>query len=524
MNNSSITNVKNSLTPKQGINHKSISNQFKFKKNKDKKKLISKFRNSNIHLNEILEKMKCFKQLLYKTNDIKSFFILDTYGLKYTKELKKMVNSRVKIHMFNTTNNNINKFKKKIQKNKKNEEKKNSKLYYSFNKEKRASQIKEEENKEDDFDLDNVIETNNEKILNKEFIINARKNKKLLNLKSQINYAEKHPVISNKKIKNLLFVRDVIKKNKYDRVKSKYRRPKTADARFKNNISKINNNNHNLITVDFKNELGENLTIKTPNISLYKDSNNNNRSSFIPIKQKYKHIIFQNNFNEIGPQKYDLYEHQGKNDLNNFYDKMNKNESQEFNNNSILMNFNKKNLMYKLNKLENKSNIINQNFSNYTNKSQEISTKLFNPSTSENNEKNEEKVNIKEINEHFNFSKGFETDLESLLKKNADKVKKSLDYKCGRIVDEIVKEICLEEKNLHKNYFLYTKDLKPKDRSEVLKKYNDMYKGKKNDIFDIFRDKEKDEFINAIRFKKNYVNDIEQMYRKTKILNTFKKY
>ena len=64
--------------------------------------------------------MKCFKQLLYKTNDIKSFFILDTYGLKYTKELKKMVNSRVKIHMFNTTNNNINKFKKKIQKNKKN--------------------------------------------------------------------------------------------------------------------------------------------------------------------------------------------------------------------------------------------------------------------------------------------------------------------------------------------------------------------------------------------------------------------
>ena len=203
---------------------------------------------------------------------------------------------------------------------------------------------------------------------------------------------------------------------------------------------------------------------------------------------------------------------------------MNENESQEFNNNSILMNFNKKNLMYKLNKLENKSNIINQNFSNYTNKSQEISTKLFNPSTSENNEKNEEKVNIKEINEHFNFSKGFETDLESLLKKNADKVKKSLDYKCGRIVDEIVKEICLEEKNLHKNYFLYTKDLKPKDRSEVLKKYNDMYKGKKNDIFDIFRDKEKDEFINAIRFKKNYVNDIEQMYRKTKILNTFKKY
>ena len=66
------------------------------------------------------------------------------------------------------------------------------------------------------------------------------------------------------------------------------------------------------------------------------------------------------------------------------------------------------------------------------------------------------------------------------------------------------------------------KDLKPKDKTKILRKYNDMFKGKKSDILDVFKDKEED-FINAIKSKKNYVSDIEQIYRKYKIINAFSK-
>ena len=98
-----------------------------------------------------------------------------------------------------------------------------------------------------------------------------------------------------------------------------------------------------------------------------------------------------------------------------------------------------------------------------------------------------------------------------------------MDKNCGKIIDKVVKEICLEEKKLNKNYFLYLKDLKPKDKTKILRKYNDdMFKGKKSDILDVFKDKEED-FINAIKSKKNYVSDIEQIYRKYKIINAFSK-
>ena len=62
-------------------------------KNKGKIKLVSKFQNSNSHLNELIEKMKYFKNLLIKTNDIKSLLILDAYGIKHSNELKKIVNA-----------------------------------------------------------------------------------------------------------------------------------------------------------------------------------------------------------------------------------------------------------------------------------------------------------------------------------------------------------------------------------------------------------------------------------------------
>jgi hypothetical protein len=146
-----------------------------------------------------------------------------------------------------------------------------------------------------------------------------------------------------------------------------------------------------------------------------------------------------------------------------------------------------------LNKLENKSNIINQDFSIFSNESHDLGNKLFNRTYKT---KEKEELNVKEINEYFNLDKGFEKDIESLLKNNAKKVKKIMDSKCGKILDKIVKKICLEEIKLNKNHFLSFRNDKIFDKkNSMLKKYNKEFKNeKKNNIFDMFKKKDEDFF------------------------------
>lgn len=541
-----ISNVRRSLTPNHKKYHKTIKNNIKPKKNKPKIKVYSKYLNSNAHLNDLIAKMRCYKDLLHKTSDLKSLFLVDAYGLKYSNELKKIIN-HVKKHIFPIPphyNFSMNQ-KKKTQNIDNNN--KNSVLLIN----KRKSTIKKEEQNGDNvFDLTGNIKTNREKSLNQEIFNRGKKIKKLLNLKRQIFFLDRDESLSNKKNKNLEFLRNKnVKKNIYDKIRSKYKRPKTAEFRFKNNFSKISNNLSSFNTPNFLsnnsnyqnkffsdetnnkdensknyfNEISENINyyknkmksykIKnilnweninafsentnniTPNISIYRASQI--KSSNIPIKQKFKQIIFSNQSQEATSIK----------------SPNEKNQSQEINY-SLSIKSQKKNFVDKLNKLENKSNIINQNFSDYADKSQEICSKFFNKLTPK---KSKEDLNVKEINDHFNFSKGFETDLESLLKKNANKVKKIMDPKCGKILDEIVKEVCLEENKLNKNYFLYFKEEKPENKTQIMNKYNNMFQDESDYVLNMFKNKE-DDFFNAIRNKKNYVNDIEQLYRKAKII------
>ena len=545
-----ISNVRRSLTPNQKMYHKALKKNTKPKKNKTKIKIYSKYLNSNAHLNDLIEKMRCFKNLLHKTSDLKSLFLVDTYGLKYSNELKKIINN-VKKHVFPLPPH-YNFSMNAKEKTKKNKTDRNSKLFISFTNKRKSTIKKEEQNVENVFDLTDNIKTNREKNLNQEIFDKSKKMKKLLNLKRQIFLLDKDECLSNKKNKNLEFLRNKnIKKNIYDKIKSKYKRPKTADFRTKNNFSRINNNsnafntpnflsnnsnyqnnilsdeintNKNESSKNYFNEISENINyykekmksykIKnvlnwesvnafsentnniTPNISIYKASQI--KSPNIPIKQKFKQIIFSNSSQENPSLK----------------SPNEKNISQEVNY-SLSVKSQKKSFVDKLNKLENKSNIINQNFSDYADKSQEICSKFFNKLTPK---KSKEDLNIKEINDHFNFSKGFETDLESLLKRNAKNVKKIMDPKCGKILDEVVKEVCLEENKLNKNYFLYFKEEKPENRTQIMNKYNNMFKDGSDNILDIVFKNKEDDFFNAIRNKKNYVNDIEQLYKKAKII------
>ena len=499
------SNIRRAITPnpKKRIKFETL----KSKKNKLKLKIFSKYQNSNSHLNEIIAKMRYFKNLLHQTSDLKSLLLLDTYGLRYSNELKKIVNN-VKSNIFPVPHHyNFSMKNQEPTKKTQKSNKKEKKLNFSFNYSNKH--MKKEENKLDnEFDLTHEIKSKNDKSF-KQYLLNIKKNNKLLNLKAQIFLLERNRYILNNKNKNIEFVRvnDTKKNNIYNKIKSKYKRPKTAVAHLKsNNTSKIKFNfKEDENTTDlYLNDPSENITVKkssfTPNISLYKSSRI--KTPKMSIKQKFKQNIFPKDISE-NPIKTSI--------------KSNYNHSQNFNHSMLVKQ--KKYFIDKLNNIETKSHIINQDFSYFSNESQDLSSKLFNKSFKKNiKQNNNEIVNLKKINDYFNFSKGFENNLENLLKKNANKVKKIMDPRCGKILDKVIKEIWLEENKLNKNYFLYFKEEKQENKNDIMNKYKEMFKGEGNDdIFNVFKNKEED-FINDIRNKKNYVNDIEQQYIKTKII------
>ena len=548
MNFSHITNVRRAVTPHQKPNYKALKNQIKSKKTKPKVKIFSRYHNSNSHLNDLIEKMRCFKNILNKTTDLKSLLLIDTYGLHYSNELKKIINN-VKKNIFPLPHHYdfSMKSKEKQKKDKKDKNDTKTRLYLSY-KEKRKSDLKKEENNlEKAFDLSDLMNSNREKRLNKESISQSRKDKKLLNLKAQIFYLERGKFITNQKNNKYEFLRNNIKKNNYNKIQSKYKRPKTAidklknkskenndldsfntpnynsninnidyfggeddnKANFDDNINRMNYYNKRIKSSKIRNQIKkENFNILnesykqnniTPNILLFKTSRL--ATPHIPIRQKFKKMLFANNPKEKTVKSASIF-----------------NKSNRINH-SLLLNPNKKYFFDELNNLEVKSNIIDHNFSYFSDKSQEIGKNFFNKSFQK--IKNDE-LNIKEINQYFNFSKGFEKNLEHLLKKNAINVKKIIDPHGTKILDKVIKELCMEERILNKNYFLSFKEDKPEEKKQIMNKYNEMLKEGNSDILDIFQNKDND-FFNDIRLKKNYANDIEIMYRKAKIINKFGK-
>ena len=521
---------RRAVSAQQRVGNKFLKSQNKPKKNKQK--FYTKYLHSNEYLNELIKRMKCFKALLNRTHDLKSLLVLDTYGINYSNELKKIINKNKgniyhALHNYNNSTQNDEKSTKL----KKNEKKKNcSTNIINIKKIKKGQE--NNNNIDNGFDLTKAMDSKKDIYLGERYLFKVKNRRKLLNLKAQINLLEKNKLISEKKNQNLQFIRANINKSIYNKIKSKYKRPYTAIYNSKANIDtktyNINcrNKNHknkkdNYFIINHKSNI-DNITeskedLKS-NILLYKTSRIQQRH--VPIRDKFKKTIFSKEFQDtVG------FDSRNESALFNktaikYYNNR-KNKSQNFNYSSSV-NSRKNYFIDSLNKLENKSNIINQDFSIFSNESQDLGNRLFNRTYKSN--KNTEELNVKEINDYFNFSKGFENNIESLLKNNAKKVKKIMDPKCGRILDKIVKKLCLEENKLHKNEFLsFRNDKISEKKSSILRKYNREYKkGEKNNIFDIFKDKDED-IYDAVKNKVNYMDDIEQQYIKTKIINKFLK-
>ena len=531
---------RRAVSAQQRGSYKLLKSQNKLKKNKQKFKAYCKYQHSNEYLNELIKRMKCFKALLNRTHDLKSILILDTYGVNYSNEVKKIINKN-KGNIYHALHNYTNS-KKSHEKNEKLKggEKKSN---ISTNISKKNINIKSQENNnniDNGFDLTTAMDTKRDKYLGEKYLFKVKNRRKLLNLKAQIFLLEKNKLISDKKNQNLEFIRANINKSIYNKIKSKYKRPNTAIYRSKANIDtktyNINgrNKNHknkkdNFYKINHKSNI-ENITDTkedlTSNILLYKTSRSRLQQRHIPIRDKFKQTIFSKEFKDtVG------FDSRNESALFNKtaikYYPNRKNKSQNFNiNYSSSVNSKKNYFIDSLNKLENKSNIINQDFSIFTNESQDLGNKLFNRTYKGN--KNTEEINVKEINEYFNFGKGGNNNIESLLKNNAKKVKKIMDPRCGRILDKIVKKLCLEENKLHKNHFLsFRNDKILEKKSSILRKYNKEYKKEKekkenkNNIFDMFKDKDED-IYDVVKNKINYMDDIEQQYIKTKIINKFR--
>ena len=327
--------IKRPMTPNLKLNHKLMQSQIKSNKKKSKIKVFSKYFNSNAHLNELIEKIKCFKDLLYQTNDLKSLSLLDVYGLKYTNELKQILNN-VKSNIFPIPQHYdfSMKTKEKTKKNKNNNNNRTNQQLSNYNS---KSKTKKEENFGDSFDLTSSTKYENEKTLSKKILNNVKKNTKLMNLKAQILLLDKFRIIRNKKENNIEFLRNNIKKYIYNRIKSKYKRPKTADIKSKNNLSKISNNNISKgfskisdntnysfgIIKPYKLKINnKNKNHYTPNILLYKGSKN---PSYTQNKNKYKKITSNDN-----SQDYTVFNFPSESSVNksNKYNKRNINLSQ----------------------------------------------------------------------------------------------------------------------------------------------------------------------------------------------------
>ena len=506
---------KRAVSAQQRGSYKLYKSQNKQKKYKQKFKAYCKYQYSNEYLNELIKRLKCFKTLLKRTHDLKSVLILDTYGMNYSSEVKKIINKN-KGNIYHALHNYKNSTASKEKSIKSNNKK----------------SIKGKDNNnniENGFDLTKAMDTKKDKYLGEKYLFQVKNMRNLLNLKAEIILLEKNKLISNKKNKNLEFIRENINKSIYNKIKSKYKRPNTAIYRSKANIdTKIcgvnypnknrKNKKDNYCKINHKSNL-DNITDSkdnlTSNILLYKTSRLQQRH--IPIRDKFKQTIFSKEFQDtVGL------------DSRNESTLFNKTAIKYYNNRkqkpqnfiySASVNSKKNYFIDSLNKLENKSNIINQDFSIFSNESQDLGNKLFNRTYK--NNKSTEELNVKEINEYFNFSKGFENSIESLLKNNAKKVKKIIDPKCGRILDRIVKKLCLEEKKLNKNHFLsFRNDQILKKKNSMLKKYNKEYKKEEKNIFDMFKDKDED-IYGDLKNKINYMDDIEQQYIKTKIINKF---
>ena len=342
---SAVFNNKNSkLTPndikfkkieksKYPFNHKSISNsKNESKRPKSEHKMFSSPEILIYNMNLLIDKMKNLKKMMYKTSDLKSMLVMDKYGLKYSNNIRKNINSNKKIMtpVSSKTSNILRKF----------ESSKTNNFYLNktYFKKREANKLKINKTKkksagrlfniEKEFDLTNNCKNLKEKLYSQTFLDLEKKNKKLYHLKTELFLLQQKNKIAdndayvkeNINTKNLTFVRENIGLDKYySKIKSKYmnnklkynrdkKRGKTIIS-FKDILPEKTNNMIQIKIHDIDDEITE---IIKPNkkIMFLKDNNNiNSYNSYNTRKRPSKSGKITKNrnfFNENPKNKYPL--------------------------------------------------------------------------------------------------------------------------------------------------------------------------------------------------------------------------
>ena len=457
--------------------------------NKNIHKYCSNYEGSIYNINTLIDKMNSLKQLMYSTTDLKSMLTMDQYGLKYSNDLRRNINSAKKLmspHAFSPKNNKYNKYESAEKKNnyeinlnyfkriktqdnlvKKNNKRFENEFFYSNN----------------DFDLINLLNINkNKKEEIKQILDNEKKDKKLYHLKTELYLIDqklKDSYFSENKIKNnLTFIRDEISKdNQYSQVKSKYKeKNKNKNKRKKNiildkyntnclkNFSNNPNNRNNIIKIKLNESENENKN---------KNNNNTNEIEETTIKHNKNMIRFKDRINSYKARK-------------KFY-KSNNNIIDDIYNNST----NQKNKIYNL-----KTYLATAPNLSIFNKSINIKSK----------NKNIKKISLTHLTNSNNSQEN--TTLNSL---NSSSVANDILYPKYKNTIKIIKNY---KKNINNFNVLNDKDLKKSQKTFLMNQINSIM-NKSNNI--------KKYFLNttdeAAKLKKKFFSKHTYNYKKNTELN-----
>ena len=349
----------------------------------------------------------------------------------------------------------------------------------------------------------------------------------------QIQINEKENEYNNKEIE------ESIKPNKkilYYKEKINSYKAKKDNLKNKNQSLKNSNINENSNKTQIKYD-PKSCSIARPNISLINNYINpkiiNNKNTNIN-KISITHLTTSNNSQEntslnslsSSAVTNDMFSPKYKNSI-----KLTKNNIIKKNKNIISGNINNRSLIKpkkqffinKLNNIMDKSKRIKNTFMNTTDEAKIENGELFKKHKF--NNENEPGIDIKKINNYFNFSNREEINEEIVTKEKVDKVKAIMDKKCSKILDGILNEILFRERRLHRDYFglsSYEKKLlKIKREDEIKKLGNESVLMEKNldkdKILDVFIP-ENEEMINLLKDKKSNDDNIEELYEKSRIL------
>jgi hypothetical protein len=620
--NLTLSHIKRNKSPKYYIKKDNIK-KVKIKDNSPKK-YKSNYENSIYNINSLINKMNSLKQLMYRTSDLKSMLILNKFGLKYSNDLRKNINSAKQyLNNPNSSKNNLNDYLDIIKQRKSTDM---NSTYFRNSANSVKNNVKRKKGKDyfnyfgRIFDLTSITKNKKEKEYDQTFLDNEKKEKKLYHLKTELYMLENKNklkdvyVCENHLNKNLTFIRDDINKdNYYSQVKSKFQRKIRSGT--KRNVLFKKNIDDKLKDSD-KNNLSKNLITEQSNNILQIKINNNNKSDIEEsIKPNKKIIYYKDKINSYNFKKKKIKMSRKKKKKNN---KSNIQNSCNLNNNYIHKNPNKKNkikscsvtrtsnitgynnsiipnvkytkktithlttsnnsqentsinslnlslqtnlLLYPKNRnsmkltkslmnnnniksesinrkslIKPKKNYLIDKLNNIMDKSNRIKNKFENDETIKDKKDFFKKftfnhiidhgVDVKKINNFFNFPKREDIDEEIVTKEKVEKVKAIMDKKCSKLLDKILNEIYFRERRLNKDYLglsSYEKKLLKIKRENDIKKIGNesvlIEKSLNKDrILDIFTTENK-EMINMLKENYTYADDtIENIYEKSKIL------